>query len=154
LSYYNQPDHELIDRKDDAGKLKKLLVSLLGAKISTGSEGKSHEEQLSHLNQLSNSSLEQAFLDHLKKYGHHLPEDAQVVISQFNTRPDFVYRSHNAVVYVDGPHHENPNQQKLDGETGKRLEGAGLTVIRFSKAKESWSEIISKYPDIFGAAKV
>lgn len=153
LSYYNQPDHELIDRKDEAGKLKKLLVSLLGAQITTGSEGKSHEEQLSHLTQLSSSSLEQAFLEYLKKHGHHLPDDAQVVISQFNTRPDFVYRSHNAVVYVDGPHHENPNQQKLDAETGKRLEGAGLTVIRLSKAQESWAGIIAKYPDIFGAAK-
>lgn len=153
LSYYNQPDHELIDRKDGEGKLKKILVSLLNAKINTSSEGKSHEEQLAHLDQLSNSSLEKAFLKHLKEQGHHLPDDAQVVISQFDTRPDFVYRNHQAVIYIDGPHHDKPNQQKIDDDTTKRLQNAGLTVIRFSKEQTSWPVIIAKYPDIFGAAK-
>ncbi|MCB1615601.1 MAG: DUF1998 domain-containing protein, partial [Pseudomonadales bacterium] len=153
LSYYNQPDHELIDRKDEAGKLKKLLVSLLDAKIVAGSEGKTHEEQISHLEQLSSSSLEKAFLDHLKQFGHHLPDDAQVVIVQFKTRPDFVYRSHQAVIYIDGPHHESPNQKKIDKDTTQQLQDAGLTVIRFSKIQSSWPDTIAQYPDIFGAAK-
>ena len=151
LSYYNQPEHELIDRKDAKGELKSTLIKLIDATISSGSEGKSPEEQLTHLEQLSNSSLEKAFLDYLKQQGHHLPDDAQVVIEQFNTRPDYVYRSHQAVIYIDGPHHENPNQQKIDADTSRRLQSAGLTVIRFSKQQSSWATIIAQYPDIFGA---
>lgn len=151
LSYYNQADHELIDRKDAAGKLKNILVDLITASLKTGADGKSPQEQADHLDQLSNSSLEKAFLEFLKARDHHLPEDAQVAISQFNTRPDFVYRSHNAVIYIDGPHHEKPNQQKIDNETTKRLQAAGLTVIRFPKEQNNWANLIAQYPDIFGA---
>lgn len=153
LSYYNQLDHELIDRKDEAGKLKKMLVSLIDASITTGGDGKTHDQQLSHLQTLAGSGLEQAFLHYLQQHAHHLPDDAQVAIAQFNTRPDFVYRSHQAVIYIDGPHHENPHQHKIDSETTRRIQDAGLTVIRFSKNQESWPDIIAQYPDIFGTAK-
>lgn len=151
LSYYNQPDHELIDRKDAMGEFKSTLIKLINAKISSGSEGKSPEKQLTHLEQLSNSSLEHAFLNYLKQHGHHLPDDAQVVIEQFNTRPDYVYRGQQAVIYIDGPHHEHSNQQKIDADISRRLQSAGLTVIRFSKQQTSWAAIIAQYPDIFGA---
>lgn len=153
LSYYNQMEHELIDRKDESGQLLKLLVSLTLSSLKTGTEGKTQEQQSNHLTQLSNSSLEQAFIDYLKLKGHHLPDDAQVTIEQFNTRPDFVYRTHQAVIYIDGPHHENPKQMKIDEETNTRLQNAGLTVIRFPKAQKEWPSIIGAYPDIFGAAQ-
>jgi very-short-patch-repair endonuclease len=153
LSYYNQMEHELIDRKDSEGKLKNLLVSLITASLKTSAEGKSHQEQAEHLEQLSGSSLEKAFLAYLKNKGHHLPEDAQVNIEKYKTRPDYVYRSHNAAIYIDGPHHEMPNQQKIDSDITKRLQDAGLTVIRLPKEQSTWPTIIAKYPDIFGAAQ-
>lgn len=151
LSYYNQMDHELIDRKHP--ELKDMLVQLINANIKTANDGKTNQEQAEHLESLSSSSLEQAFIDYLKKQGHHLPEDAQVVIEQYKTRPDFVYRTHSAVIYIDGPHHEQPNQKKIDDELTRRLQDAGLTVIRFSKEQSSWPSVIAKYPDIFGAAQ-
>ncbi|MBL4827147.1 MAG: DEAD/DEAH box helicase [Spongiibacteraceae bacterium] len=151
LSYYNQMEHELIDRKND--KLKTLLISLIDSHLKTSADGKSHQEQAEHLDKLSNSSLEKAFLEHLKQQGHHLPEDAQVVIEQFKTRPDYVYRTHSAVIYMDGPHHENPHQQKIGSELTKQLQDAGLTVIRFPKEQNVWAKIIAQYPDIFGAAQ-
>ncbi len=151
LSYYNQIDHELIDRRDS--ELKEILEQLISSKISTASAGKTSQQQAEQLERLSNSSLEQSFLNYLKEKGHHLPEDAQVVIEQFKTRPDFVYRTHSAVIYIDGPHHEQPNQKKIDDDLTRRLQDAGLTVIRFSKEQSSWPSLIAKYPDIFGAAQ-
>ena len=149
LSYYNQMDHELIDRKHP--ELKEMLELLITSNIKTANDGKTNQQQVAHLENLSSSSLEQAFIDYLQNHGHHLPEDAQVVIEQYQTRPDFVYRSHSAVIYVDGPHHDQPNQQKIDTELTKQLQDAGLTVIRFSKEQSSWPAIVAKYPDIFGA---
>lgn len=151
LSYYNQMDHELIDRKHP--ELLRLLISLTESQLKTAPEGKSHDDHAHKLDHMTGSSLEKAFLEHLKQHGHHLPEDAQVLIEQFNTRPDFVYRTHSTVIYIDGPHHENPAQQKIDASLTEQLQDAGLTVIRFSKEQNTWASIIARYPDIFGAAQ-
>lgn len=151
LSYYNQPDHTLIDRRNE--ELISLLRALMHARVTTGTDGRSHGEHYLRLQNLSGSTLEQAFLEHLKKHRHHLPDDAQVVLERFGTRPDFVYRDHNAVIYIDGPHHERPNQQKLDAALTASLEDSGLTVIRFPKEQSSWPALIAQFPDIFGAAQ-
>lgn len=149
LSYYNQMDHQDIDRQ--LPELLELLKGLANASVQSGNQGKTHSQQTDHLETMAGSTLEKAFIEHLKKYHHHLPDDAQVVIDQFNTRPDFVYKAHSCVVYIDGPHHENPNQIKIDRELTKQLEAAGLTVVRFSKEQSSWPEKLAQYPDIFGA---
>jgi len=151
LSYYNQMDHILVDRR--APELLTLLQALTKAHIVNSTESRSHSEHYDHLQQLSGSSLEQAFLKYLKKFGHHLPDDAQVTIEKLQTRPDFVYRNHNAVIYIDGPHHEFPQQQKIDAELTTKLEDFGLTVIRFNKEQSTWPSRIAQYPDIFGAAQ-
>ena len=151
LSYYNQMDHIEIDRQNP--ELVMLLESLIDSAIVTSTDGRSYEDHYEELLKLSGSTLEKAFLAHLKKQRHHLPDEAQKLIESFNTRPDFVYRDHNAVVYIDGPQHENPGQQKIDTTLTAELEDNGLTVIRFSKEQTSWPAIIAKYPDIFGAAQ-
>lgn len=151
LSYYNQMDHTIIDRRKP--ELITLLEQLQSATISTSTEGRSRKDHLAHLEQLSNSSLEKEFLDHLERHKLHLPDDAQVLIEKISTRPDFVYREHNAVIYIDGPHHENPQQQKIDQQLTEQLEDSGFTTIRFSKAKNTWAALIAGYPDVFGAVQ-
>ncbi|WP_041522648.1 DEAD/DEAH box helicase [Gilvimarinus agarilyticus] len=152
LSYYNQMDHTLIDR--GSPELLELLQALTGAHKVPSTESRNHGEHYEHLHTLSGSSLEQAFLQHLKQYGHHLPDDAQITIEKFQTRPDFIYRNHNAVIYIDGPHHEFPQRQKVDAALSAQLEDSGLTVIRFSKEQSSWPARIAQYPDIFGASQL
>ena len=149
LSYYNQMEHEIIDRRN--ADVVQLLKQLTGAELKTGSGVRSHKEQFEHLNNLSGSSLEAAFLKSLKKGGCRMPDDAQITIEQFKTRPDFIYRDQQAVVYIDGPHHENPGQQKIDEALTRQLEDAGLIVIRFPKEQNRWPAIIASYPEIFGA---
>ena len=149
LSYYNQPDHELIDRRDPT--VEELLRALLDATLVTSAGGREREEQLEHLRGLSNSSLEQAWLDYLVAHHHRLPDDAQVLIEAFDTRPDFVYRSPAQVaIYIDGPHHEAPSHRMIDEATTRELEEAGVVVIRFPKETDQWPAIIARYPDIFG----
>ncbi len=149
LSYYNQIDHELIDRTNP--EFQRLLIKLRESTVQSSSEGRTQKEQAEELGNLSDSSLEKAFLNYLEKHGHHLPSDAQVTIEQFQTRPDFTYKEHQAVIYIDGPHHEKPKQQKIDEAITQQLEDAGLIVIRFSKDQSTWPDIIKTYPDIFGA---
>ncbi|RTZ78182.1 MAG: helicase [Gammaproteobacteria bacterium] len=149
LSYYNQPDHELIDRRDPA--VKALLKAMLNATLITSAGGREREEQLEHLRGLSGSSLEQDWLDYLVAHHHRLPDEAQVLIEAFNTRPDFVYRTPAQVaIYIDGPHHETPNRKMIDEVTTRALEDAGAVVIRFPKENDQWPGIIARYPDIFG----
>ncbi|OED38242.1 hypothetical protein AB833_20535 [Chromatiales bacterium (ex Bugula neritina AB1)] len=149
LSYYNQPEHELIKRRNEV--VVDLLSNLTKASVNTGQSGRNHGEQLQHLDNLSASSLEKAFINYLKQHNHKLPDEAQQSIEAFNTRPDFIYRQNQAVVYIDGPHHEKPAQQKIDDALTKQLTGAGLTVIRFPKEQSRWSAIVKQYPDVFGA---
>lgn len=151
LSYYNQTDHKVIDRRNP--KIRELLIKLITANLQTASGGKSHQELEAHLDNLANSTLEKAFLSHLKSHGHRLPDDAQVVIEEYKTRPDFIYRDHHAAIYIDGPHHEYPAQMKIDDQLTKQLQDAGLTVIRFPKEQNTWASTIAQYPDIFGAAQ-
>lgn len=151
LSYYNQMDHELLDRQNP--EMRSILERILTAKISSTSGTQTYEEHIERLHGLADSSLEAAFLEHLKKFGHRLPDDAQVVIEQFKTRPDFIYRQHQAAIYIDGPHHENPAQKKIDDQLTQQLQNAGITVVRFPKEQQNWRDIIANYPDIFGATQ-
>lgn len=151
LSYYNQPDHELLDRRNQ--QVFQILTSLTKATVNIATGSRTHAEQVEHLERLSNSSLEQEWLDHIKEKGYRLPDEAQFTLEQFSTRPDFLYRTQQAVVYIDGPHHEKPGQQKIDTELTNKLEDAGIQVIRFLKDKNSWPATFTKYPEVFGAAK-
>ena len=152
LSYYNQPDHELIDRREP--EVKELLISLLDATLAASAGGRDRVEQLARLRQLSNSSLEQAWLDYLVAHNHRLPDDAQVLIEAFNTRPDFIYRAPGQVaIYIDGPHHDAPGRKMIDEATTRALEEAGAVVIHFPKEQDQWPAIIARYPEIFGGTE-
>jgi len=148
LSYYNQPDHELLDRRNQ--EVFDLLTSLTSARVESGAGGRKPGEQLERLRRLSNSSLERDWLDYLTRHHYRIPDEAQMTLEQFNTRPDYLYRDHQAVIYIDGPHHEQPNQKKIDAELTKKLEEAGLLVIRFPKEKENWPDILTRFPEVFG----
>ncbi len=87
LSYYNQPDHELIDRRDPDAVA--LLKSLIDGRMEISAGGRARDEQLRRLRQLSGSSLEQAWLDHLDHSGYRLPDDAQVLQACLRPRDRF-----------------------------------------------------------------
>ena len=148
LSYYNQPEHEYIDRRDD--RVVRLLCRLSEAEARKGSEGRTFEQQFEELMRLSGSPLEKAFLLMLCDGGYRLPDRAQPLIEAHGTRADFGYPHAQALVYIDGPHHEQERQSRLDESITERLEDAGYTVIRFGTDRSAWRAILARYPDVFG----
>ena len=148
LSYYNQPDHPQIDRRDEA--MLDLLCRLTRGKrknlVVTSSTGDSFDELMN----VSTSSIEKKWLNFLKAHGYHLPDRGQPYLERFNTRPDFAYTNHQTLVYIDGPHHDRQTQKTLDGEITRRLEDAGFTVVRFTTDQASWNRITDDYAWVFG----
>jgi ATP-dependent helicase YprA (DUF1998 family) len=151
LSYRNQPDHPLIDRKDQTTlELLCRLVRAAGAKKEIqSSTGQTFEE----LSNACGSSLEHAWLDFLREHNFRLPDRAQPYLKDFNTTPDFAYESEQVIVYIDGPHHEGNRQKALDETTTRRLEDGGLTVIRFPADSRQWPGKINAYRWVFGVGE-
>lgn len=148
LSYYNQPDHPLIDRKLD--KVIEMLCNLTQASLEIGQGDSDAADHMQSLRNQSASSLEQAWLDFLEQHRLRRPDQAQVFIEAHKTRPDFVYREHTALIYIDGPHHDRPGQRAFDDSLSRELTDHGYTVIRFPKETNRWPAIVAQYPDIFG----
>ena len=151
LSYYNQPEHVLIDRRSEV--VKSLLCRLARVTLRTGTQGRSPEAHLAELTRRSNSSLEQAWLDFVKEADLRLPDRAQPLLAEYHTQPDFAYSQSQALIYIDGPHHDGQSQKQLDKNVTERLEDAGFTVIRFPKERGAWRAIAQRYVDVFGAGR-
>ena len=148
LSYYNQPDHPKIDRRDEAMldllcRLTRGVRSGLGRSAGAG-------DDFEELNNIAGSTLEKAWLRYIKDNGYRLPDRAQPYLEEFDTRPDFAYTTDQTLVYIDGPHHRGDRQQTLDAEVTRRLHDAGLTVVRFDEDRTSWDRVVDEYAWVFG----
>ena len=169
LSYYNQPDHSNIDRRNE--DMLNLLCRLTRGECETSASVSEADDSFDALMNASTSSLEQAWLNYLKTNGYHLPNRAQPYLEEFNTRPDFAYADQQTLIYIDGPHHTGKHQttQHLgepiareagqhyytsrDAEITQRLEDAGFTVVRFPANQALWGRIVDEYAWIFGPGK-
>ncbi|MBF0614661.1 MAG: DEAD/DEAH box helicase [Magnetococcales bacterium] len=148
LSYYNQPEHTLIDRRNP--KVLDLLCRLIRSDAEKGQSGQSSDDLLQALLNPSVSTLERSWLFYLRDHGHNLPDRAQPLLADFNTQADFGYAAKQALIYIDGPHHEEQTQRKVDEQITRRLQDAGLTVVRFPKEQSAWPAIIQAHGYIFG----
>lgn len=149
LSYYNQPDHENIDRKDSLAL--EWLAKLTGLDLNVGAGGKPAAEQKARLKRASGSSLEHAWLEALNTYQLRQPDSAQPLLEAYGVRPDFAYRESRALIFVDGPHHDTPERSMIDQQQTQDLEDAGFLVIRFPKETQRWPAIFTQHPDVFGS---
>ena len=142
LSFYNQHDHPSINRKNR--EMLEFLCQMVHCHptFSDISGEKLQEE--------SESSLEQEWIQYLKDNQYRLPDKGQFPIENL-TRPDFVYDGCQALVYIDGPHHQSPTQGMRDANQTRQLEDLGYTVVRFSTDRDRWPEILSEYPWVFGS---
>ena len=148
LSYFNQQEHTLIDRKN--ADVLNILCRMTRCDSEKGTSGKSTDDIFQSLINQSVSSLEKAWLHYLKNHGFNLPNKAQPLLSAYNTQPDFGYSEAQTVIYIDGHHHDGNAQKTLDGQITLNLEDAGFTVIRFPKEQPTWSAIIQAHGFIFG----
>jgi very-short-patch-repair endonuclease len=145
LSYYNQFDHRNLNRRG----IKDLLLLLRDATLDASPSNRDRQEHLDALLRVAGSSLEQRWLKFLADYKFRLPDEGQVLVDSCRTRPDFLYRHHSTVIYVDGPPHDFPERQLRDQQQTACMEDQGYTVIRFGH-DDDWMARVSRYPEIFG----
>jgi len=146
LSYTNQTDHALLDRK----AIIDILIALLSSELSRSSSDVSRADHYTSLKNLAGSDLETKWLDFIFRNGYILPTNAQQLIESCHTRPDFTYKDKYIAIYIDGPVHNDPHQQAKDKEIEAKLDNIGLQVIRF-RYDDDWQAIISNYANVFGS---
>ena len=148
LGYHNQREHGQIDRR--LSELKQFLLDVAHGELvgQGGQVGRS--ELLDRLMALAGSGLERLWLDTLFRHGHHLPDAAQQAVPGHFVVPDFTYKQACAVVFIDGPHHGEPLQQRVDMEKRQALLDAGITVVVFTEDTTNWPAVLAGYSWLFG----
>lgn len=145
MHYGNQPVHRQLDRRS----IRDFLLQLAQAAAQTAPANHTRPEHLEQLGRMAGSDLERRWLDFLDEHHLRLPSHAQRLVENCHTRPDFFYADHHAAIYVDGPHHEYPERVARDAVQTECMEDQGFVVIRFTH-RDNWSEIIARFPHVFG----
>jgi len=145
MTYYNQRDHQLLDRQ----AIHDILLALAQSRVIAGPTEQPRSEYLQQLMRQAGTELERQWLRYLEEHGHRLPSLAQHLIASCGTRPDFCYEDYQAAIYIDGHYHNYPERQKRDADTTECLEDRGNIVIRFGH-QDDWAARIAQYPNIFG----
>lgn len=155
LSYYNQPDHPLIDRQDKEaqGQLLDILCRLTESSSALGTHGRAPEQHSAELERMSTSSLEKAWLTHVEERGYLKPDRAQHTLVAAGVNADFFYDDYNLAIFIDGPHHDTDSQQAKDAEANRKLEELGFIVVRFPKEQDQWPAIFAANADLFGSGR-
>jgi very-short-patch-repair endonuclease len=146
LDYGNQPDHLLLDRF----AIRDVLAQLAKATCKPAGGMGNRAERMAALRAKCDSALEKKWLDLLDALALLPPSHAQYRVEGLYTDPDFYYQEHNAAIYIDGPPHDTIEQIKKDEEITARLKQHGYAVIRFHHAKDDWTQVFLKHPDVFG----
>ena len=145
MSYYNQPDHLILDRQ----LILEPLMDFSRAKVNVSPVVKTREEHLKSLLNLCDSDFEEQWLNHIYQQGYRLPSKAQQLIRKCDTRPDFLFEDEMVVIYIDGYYHLDKNRRERDKEKTDCLEDLGYTVIRFG-IFDDWEELIQNNSYVFG----
>ncbi|MHB1317954.1 MAG: DEAD/DEAH box helicase [Anaerolineae bacterium] len=146
MSYYNQRDHELLDRH----LIRDLLKQLAQATVEISPGGDCREETVRKLRAVCESDLERQWLQLVNQKQLRLPDEAQVNIDQCYVRPDFFYGQDRVAIFVDGPDHGWPEQVQRDRDAEQRLMDAGITWIRFPLPISGWEAILRENEYLFG----
>lgn len=145
MSYTNQHDHEVLDRKS----IREFLRQLAACTVKASAGPLTRAAHLEQLMRLTGSELERRWLQFIDERNCRLPTHAQMRIDSCKTRPDFLYyRDDYCAIYIDGPQHQFPERARRDREQESMLAEQGWRVVRFSH-EDDWQAILDRYPDIF-----
>lgn len=141
LNYYNQRDHEKLDRN----LILPTLRLLENAKTSLV-QSANQTERLEELKKACDSELERTVLQRIVDEGLPLPDEAQHIIYDKDVRiakPDFYYKNQNISLFVDGPVHEEDYVKKDDEEKRKKLRALGyrVFVVHYANIEEGLSKL-------------
>ena len=130
LNFYNQREHELLDRSLVLPFLRSLEQSELRP-----SSGPRLNDRLSELLKTCGSGFEKEILLRLVKDNLPLPDSGQFVIYEGDrkvAKPDFYYKQKNIAVFVDGPPHDKDYVRKDDEQKRKELKALGYRIFSIS----------------------
>ena len=147
MNYYNQRDHQRLDRFLIRDALAKL--GLADIEIQASAAFRDYEEQYRHmLRHLDpNSSTERKFIDYLYQNGLRLPDAAQKRVPGIYCQPDFYYEP-RIWVFCDGSPHDERRVRERDDNQRQLLIARGDEVW-FWHYREDLAEKIAERPDIF-----
>jgi hypothetical protein len=150
LSYTNQPEHRLLDRR-----LVRDFLLRLASSTTIVSNSRNRNQQYEWLKSITDpkSGLEKQFLDFIFNAGYRLPDTAQNrPCAEVPAQPDFYYGTEGVpgtCVFIDGSSHKHPLAAERDEKVRKALEDHGYRVIAINFDREL-EEQIGQHPDVFG----
>jgi hypothetical protein len=154
LSYYNQPDHALIDRKDkDAGGLVLDMLCRLTQARTNKAPGSSAEQHAPNWRALRAARWNKPGWTMSSEHGHRKPDRGQHTIAGASACADFFYDD-----LPPGRLHRRPaprgrTQRAQDAVIDRKLDELGYLVVRFPKDTGSWPDIFKNNADLFGPGK-
>lgn len=135
LSYFNQPDHENINRRND--DVLKLLVALANAQVQSSRAPTSVATQHSASN--SSDDLLNLWLQALSQVGLRQPDAINVPINNGVVSAAGQYKSVRALVFLEA----------VPAELHSVLADKGWQVLDFSDVSQ-WSARFASHADVFG----
>ncbi len=151
LSYSNQRDHQLLDRRRAIPFLRELATSSVAelpddhVAVDT-----TPEDAAEHLDDQADSELERRFIEWLREKNLRIPQrGTRLDVGGHSTMPDFVFADANLVIYVDGPPHDYPDRQQRDAQLTSALRDQGYRVARF-RHDDDWAQTVDNYAGAFG----
>ena len=147
MSYYNQRDHQRLDRfliRDALGKLRLADIEIQANAAFQGYE-EQYQHMLRHLD--ANSSTERTFIDYLYQNGLRLPDDAQKRVPGIYCQPDFYFEP-RIWVFCDGSPHDEVPVRERDEEQRQLIIARGDEVWSWHY-REDLAAKIAQRPDIF-----
>ena len=151
MSYYNQRDHQRLNRfliQDALGKLRLADIEIQASAVFKGYE-EQYQHMLRHLD--SNSSTERAFIEHLYQNGLRLPDAAQKQVPGIYCQPDFYYEP-RVWVFCDGSPHDELQVSKRDAEQRQLIIARGDEVWSWHYREDLGAKTAQR-PDIFRKVK-
>jgi len=145
LNYYNQREHEKLDRNLILPTLRQLETAK-----TTYNPPTNQQQKLDDLLKACDSELERTVLRKIADGGLPLPDEAQHIIYDKDVRiakPDFFFKQQNIALFVDGPPHDEDYVRREDAEKRKKLKALGYRVyaIHHAKIEEGITKLASAF---------
>lgn len=138
LSYFNQPDHDLINRRNPDAL--KLLVALANGRVESAPKlSTNHNAAETSAAEHSDSRL-QEWLDVLDKGGYLKPDQTQVPVCEGAAIAAGLYRSARLLVFLDS----------LAPEIQNRLQDKAMQTLVMSNDPKKWVDQLASFPQAFG----
>jgi hypothetical protein len=148
LSYYNQRDHDILNRRE----IKEVLEQLMDCDYSPNQGSNDYDSQYKYLidNYDRNSATEKPFIEYLYKNKLALPDKAQVNMPEFYISADFVYNTQDGpiVIFCDGSVHDDERVKLKDGHQRQLLKDAGYDIVVWHYT-ENIEDLMKRRKDIF-----